>query len=248
MLNDICIYYDVLKVRIRSLIYRLKQKFKSTDKTLRNNCYLDQCVIYNDEIIALKDRLIYIDYNKSKSITYQNIYEMFDENETAKAESINAILVKIKLELFNKYPGYLAYINLDDSYKLKYSAYIFPVEQFIKVFTEPNNHEKYIEYIEEGVGIRYAGTKQHSPTLNHYICVQLINNGIDIEQNEVIELYSNFSSILSILNKEPNSNFELMLLIPENINVLNNTQQKIMDVILGDSLLDKHLEIHKFLT
>lgn len=247
-MNNICIYYDVLKVRIKNLIYRFKQRIKSTDTPLRKDCYLDQCTIYNDEIIGLKDRLIYINYNESKSTTYKNIYEMLEENEIAKAESINAILIKIKLELFNKYPGHLVYINLDDSYKLKYSAFIFPVEQFIKVFTEPSSHEKYIKYIEEGIGIRYAGTKEHSPTLNHYICTQLINNGEYIEQNEIIELYSNFASVLSILNKESNSNFELMSLVPENINVLNNTQQKIIDVILGDNLLDKHLEIHEFLT
>jgi len=247
MQNDIFMIYNVFKFRINSLLYRISQKFKSKDRVIRDSCYLDQCSIYNDEVISLQDRLIYIDYNNSKSITYKNIFDMLAENETAKAEALNAILIKIKLELFAKFPTYITYIHLDDPYKLKYSAYVFPIEQFVKVFTEPGNHEKYIKYIQDGIGLRYAGTKQHSPSLSHYICVQLINNGKSVEQNEVIELYSNFSSVLAILGKQSTSKFELMSLIPANINVLNEAQTKITKVLLGDNLLEDHLEIHEFL-
>jgi len=229
------------------MLYKISQMFKAKERVIRDSCYIDQCKIYNDEIISLKDRLIYIDYSKSKSTNYSNIYDMLDDNETAKAEALNSILIRIKLELFSKYPTYMVYINLDDSYKLKYSAYVFPIEQFVKVFTEPNNHEEYIKHIKSGIGLRYAGTKQHSPSLSHYICVQLVNNGTSVEQNEVIELYSNFSSILSILNKEPNAKFELMSLIPANINVLNEAQTQITQVLLGDDKLEDHLEIHEFL-
>lgn len=247
MLNDIYMIYTVFKFRINSLLYKISRKFKSKDRVIRNDCYLDQCSIYNDEIISLKDRLIYIDYNNSKSTTYKNIFDMLAENETARAEALNSILIKIKLELFAKFPTYIAYIHLDDPYKLKYSAYVFPIEQFVKVFTEPGNHEKYIKYIQEGVGLRYAGTKQHSPSLNHYICVQLINDGESVEQNEVIELYSNFSSVLAILGKQPNSKFEFISLIPANMTTLNEAQTKITKVLLGDNLLEDHLEIHEFL-
>lgn len=247
MMNDIFIMYDVFRFRFNSMMYKISQKFKSDNRVIRDSCYLDQCSIYNDEIISLKDRLIFVDYNKSKTTTYSNIYDMLDANETAKAEALNSILIQIKLQLFHKYPTCLAYINLDDSYKLKYSAYVFPIEQFVKVFSEPGNHENYIKHISEGVGLRYAGTKQHSPSLSHYICVQLVNNDNIIEQNEVIELYSNFSSILSILDKEPNSKFELMSLIPENMNVMSEPQTKITKVLLGDNTLEDHLEIHEFL-
>jgi ribosomal protein S17E len=231
------------------MIFRIKDKFDKRERVERKDCYLDVCTIYNSKIISLKDRLMLVNFNDSELIKYPNIFELMKADNIVKSAIRSALIKKIYFKLFQKYPNYLVYLKQEEEDKLKFSAYLFPPEEFIKIFSFDfdKNQEKYEKLISEGVGLRYVGTKQHAPTLSHYIFVQLNKQNEQVEQGGVIELYSNFAAVLSILNKEPNERFDFLSLIPDNIEKITKQEEEMVNVLLGDNILGDHLIIHEFL-
>lgn len=240
--------------RVREFFNNLKPK-KVLIKEPRNDCYLDEATVLNNEFISLSNKLIYIDYTLKQKFDYNSIYELLQDHPHYDGIFDKAFVKTITEHIVKKYPNSLVLLERTSNSEFTYRCHIMSFSSFIKIFTDPSIRHNIEETLSNSVGIRYTGsTKLYSESLQHYIGTSLIYNDKFLEHGKQLEFYSNFEIVLQMLNKSKDSIFDLHLvndnfiqLVNDNLNMSLEDCENIYQLIVGDKDIEEFVLFNEIL-